>query len=330
MPPSKSRIARPLNWLRILRTALREKADFYHFHDPELLLIGALLRIGARKSVVYDIHEHYPAAVRERRWIPKFMRAPVSRFLGVIELPLSQLMTAIVVADDGLEERFAVRAREVVKLYNFPLKSLFKETVPERERPLVEKPPTAVYVGGIGPERGILTMLQTTSIVVNELGRDMKLRLVGAISSGLERPVDERINLLNIADSVEFVGRVPHEELPDYMRDAYLGFLALKPSRFAMNIPTKMFEYMACALPIVATDCATTRRFMDGLDFGFLIASEKPEPYAEAIVHLLDHPEEAKRMGQNGRRAFLERYNWDSEAAKLLDLYRRLGSHLRG
>lgn len=49
-----------------------------------------------------------------------------------------------------------------------------------------------------------------------------------------------------------------------------------------------------------------------------------PQEIAEAIEYLITHPKEARGMGENGRRAVQEKYNWESEAKKLLALYEEL------
>jgi len=48
------------------------------------------------------------------------------------------------------------------------------------------------------------------------------------------------------------------------------------------------------------------------------------EEITQAIEYLITHPEEARRMGENGRRAVEEKYNWEKEAQKLLALYEQL------
>lgn len=48
------------------------------------------------------------------------------------------------------------------------------------------------------------------------------------------------------------------------------------------------------------------------------------DPIAEAIMYLTEHPDEARRMGENGRRAVLERYNWEGMERRLLAMYQRM------
>ena len=49
-----------------------------------------------------------------------------------------------------------------------------------------------------------------------------------------------------------------------------------------------------------------------------------PQEIGEAINYLLNHPNEAKKMGENGRKMVIEKYNWDIEKKKLIDLYKDL------
>jgi glycosyltransferase involved in cell wall biosynthesis len=60
-----------------------------------------------------------------------------------------------------------------------------------------------------------------------------------------------------------------------------------------------------------------------------LVDPTDPDAIAEAIVYLMEHPEEARRMGENGRRAVLERYNWGEMEGRLLGVYRAIEGQVR-
>lgn len=325
LPRYKRRFYRPFNWWRILWTALRQKADVYHFHDPELLPIGLWLQRWTGKPVLYDAHEHYPDTILVREWIPSPVRKPISRLFDLVELHFSDLFSAVLVADDAVEARFKSISPRVVKLYNFPLQAVFQA----RQSDETERAGglnSVVHVGLLTEERGVWIMLDAISDLINIYNMDTILTLVGRPSSlSLERQMKDRIQARSIASHVELVGQVSHVEVPRHIRRARVGWVPWQPiEAHCKNIPTKMFEYMACGLPIVASDLPPIRRFIAESECGMLVHATNAHEHAEAILYLLEHPDEAQRMGENGQRAVKEKYNWESEGRKLLRLYEEL------
>jgi len=91
-----------------------------------------------------------------------------------------------------------------------------------------------------------------------------------------------------------------------------------------MALPNKIFEYMAAALPIVASNFPLWKEIIEGNHCGICVNPLDPKEIARVIEYLIEHPEEAKKMGENGRKAVLEKYNWENESKKLLDVYKGL------
>jgi glycosyltransferase involved in cell wall biosynthesis len=141
------------------------------------------------------------------------------------------------------------------------------------------------------------------------------------MASDIARTV-ERLNLQHV---IGFEGRAAHEQVIQGLMEASVGLIPFRavPNHLII-IPTKLFEYMMCAVPVVASDLPPIRRYVTEVDCGLLVPPENPAAFAEAVGYLLDHPEEAQRMGRNGRQAVLSRYNWAAEERKLLSLYKEL------
>ena len=77
----KSLVYRLVNSVKIVREVFKEKYIIFHFHDPELLWVGFIVKLSGKK-VIFDIHENILGIVQMRSWIPDFLRKP----LGLITL----------------------------------------------------------------------------------------------------------------------------------------------------------------------------------------------------------------------------------------------------
>jgi len=89
-------------------------------------------------------------------------------------------------------------------------------------------------------------------------------------------------------------------------------------------MPNKMFEYMIAELPIIASNFLLWREIVEKNNCGICVNPLDPKEIAEAIEYLIEHPDEARKMGENGRKAVLEKYNWENESKKLLEIYEEL------
>ena len=292
------------------KAALKTDADIYHFHDPELIPIGLLLK-GTGKKVIYDVHEDVPRQNLSKSYIPKHLRKPLSAFIEAIEAFSTKRFDAVITATPFINERFLKMGANAVNINNYPIVSELSVEDSNWDK----KERAVCYVGGIAKIRGAYEMVEA-------IGRtDYRLIFAGDFEPGLE----ERLRQLHGWKNVEALGFVDRNGVRDVMSRSMTGLVILHPTiNYIDSLPVKMFEYMSAGLPVIASNFSLWKEIVEGNKCGICVDPLNPREIAEAIQWMIEHPNEAKAMGENGRRAVEERYNWENEEKKLLELYAKL------
>jgi hypothetical protein len=283
----------------------RIRADVYHFHDPELIPLGLLLKLAGR-SVVYDVHEDLPRDLQGKPWIPPVFRGPLARIGGFVESLAARCFDGIVAATPAIRARFDFKLDRAVTVRNYPLLAEFCcEPIRWEERRDV-----ACYVGKITEDRGLLDMLGAVAEC------PARLVLCGEVyPAELERHIRR-------AARVEWRGYLDRASVVSVMRTCKVGLLPLhRRQSYAESLPVKLFEYMAAGVPVVASDFPMWREIVNKHECGICVDPGNVREIAGAIRWILEHPETGAAMGDNGRRAVFQNYSWEGEARKLEALY---------
>jgi glycosyltransferase involved in cell wall biosynthesis len=83
----------------------------------------------------------------------------------------------------------------------------------------------------------------------------------------------------------------------------------------------KLFEYMMAGIPVVATDFELWKEIVEGEDCGLCVNPHDVQAIAKAVNYLIDNPDRARLMGENGRKAVRDKYNWATQEQALYGLY---------
>ena len=314
LPRPQTRLERMTRTVwRVYRTAVRENADIYHFHDPELMPVGVLLKAYG-KRVIYDVHEEYGLDMLYKQWIPTLLRPAVAFAIRTCEVASSAVFDGVVAASPTIARKFPPRKTRLVR--NFPWINDFgspgNSTYEHREH-------IAVYVGGLSDERGMREMRRAVELAAKEI--PIKLVVAGKVNPGADAEfLGDRESEL-----VEYVGQLTRSQVGELLSRARVGLFLLHPLPSKVNaLPIKLFEYMLAGLPVVVSDFPDWRQVIDSVRCGLLVDPLKPESAAEALVWLFHHPGEAAAMGQNGQRAVVQEYNWERESENLVATYAEL------
>lgn len=305
--------------LKVFRLALKQKADVYHFHPPELLPIGILLKLFTRKKVIYDVHEDWPHEIRTREWIVPLLREIIAGIFGVFEKLGARLMDGIILAGEAVRNPM-VRGRTIV-IHNYAILEYSQELDKATEREYRDNNNyTLIYVGGLVGIRGIYEMVKAMEFISEKRG--VRLQLLGKF---VDRKTENSVRSLEGFSRVELLGWIPYRDIYKHLSRADIGLILFHPlPNHIEAMPNKLFEYMSVGLPIIASNFPLWKEIVEGNECGLTVDPLNPKEIAQAIEYLLDHPELRQKMGENGRRAVLEKYNWENEAKKLLALYQQL------
>jgi glycosyltransferase involved in cell wall biosynthesis len=322
----RSRFAFFTLW-RLWVAARKERARIYHLHEPQLLLVGFLLKVLRRAKIVYDIHEHLPEMVRDFSRRPPKVAVLLAKGFSLIEMLLVRLADAVIVTSDLLASRYAAASKHMGILYNYPRTDLFNnaQTVARELLDQYGKSRILLYHGQISRARGLGVLVKAVKQVAKKTP-GLKLILLGPVfGNSYREELIELIRRQGAEELVDFLAPVSHKRVPQYVSLSEIGLVVL-PSLgvFRESLPIKLMEYMACGVPVVASKLQAIERILKDAECGLLVDPTDVNDVAAAIHYLLKHPQEAKRMGQRGAKAVQERYNWSAMEKRLFALYEKL------
>ena len=160
-------------------------------------------------------------------------------------------------------------------------------------------PPRILYVGSIDPGRGVRVLVRAMVAILREV--DARLVLAGSIAPKFEQALREGIRELGLADKVELLGPVDHDQLPMLVATATVCVVPaaadLTPNPTVVY-PTKLLEYMACKQAIVAPRRETIAQVVENNREALLFEPGDPIDLARKVLRLLGEPLLRSRLAQ--------------------------------
>ncbi|MGD9780912.1 MAG: glycosyltransferase family 4 protein [Kiritimatiellia bacterium] len=303
------RIASAVVPLRLLWGALKSPYPLFHFHDPDLLPVGLVLKLFGRR-VVYDVHDDYQAALADRlRRHPALARG-WSRLWWVFERNSARVFDGVVTADQHLAQKFA--GCHPVILRNYPRLDFTAPAKTEGESTF-----NLIYVGGVTRERGVGMALRMLRLLPMP---ELRLHVVGTGSEG------DLLDELKAEPRVVLHGRVPWTDLHRLYEKAHVGIAIYQPLAGFVTVDhsVKIVEYMAAGIPVVCSNFPGLKKFVEDAGCGLAVQPDEPAAIAGQIRRLMGDADLRRRLGATGRRLFESEYNWEKHEGQLVELYGRI------
>lgn len=294
----------------VLKKALNIDAEIYHFHDPELLKIGIKL-IKKGKKVIYDVHEDVPRQILSKPYIKQFLRPFISKTFEKYENKKASKFSFIVTATDFIENRFLKINKNSKAIKNYPIISELKIDIDWRQ-----KENKVCYIGAFSEVRGIKEIVKAME------KSTYRLNLAGIFAS---EDFKKQIQNLKSWDKADYHGFVDRNEVKSILSKSKAGLVTLYPTvNYKDALPVKMFEYMLAGIPVISSDIPLWKEIVENENCGICVNPYNPKEIAEAIDKLIENDQLAQELGNNGKKAVEEKYNWKTQELDLIKIYNEL------
>lgn len=310
LPAKRFKRQRSLN--SVLKKMKEVNADLYHFHDPELIPLGLKIQKQG-KYIVFDSHEDVPAQLLSKPYIPtSFLRKIISRIYAFYEKKKLSKYDGLVSVTPSIVDRLRKINPNTVMLTNYPV----YEDLPDN-RQWGRK---IGFVGMIDPHWNIHSIVKA----IEDL--DVAFELAGPCPDSYLKELES----LKGWSKVNYYGVIKHSEVYGLLEKCSVGMALASDNNPNGNKKegsigvTKLFEYMFKGLPVISSEIYSWEPIIKGYECGVFVDYKDVQQIREKIAFLISNQDEARRMGDNGKKAVKKQYCWQTQEPILFELYNNI------
>ncbi len=317
--------------VRIRKFILKYGIEVLHAHDLYMARPAHIALKGTGIPLIIDLHENYPAAVKEYRWANRFparIFVRPGRWLKKERKYLSfadRIIVLSAVYRDRLMTRYPEISPERFIIYpNVPeINKLLSYSVKDDLFPHTGEK-VIFYFGVISRRRGIHTAIEALESVLKK-DKAVRLLLIGPVDKA------EKSDFLKLFDKDNLINHITHypwkdiSEFPSYVNSSAICISPLlKNDQHESGIANKVYQYMLFGKPVLVSDCAPQVELVMKTGCGIVFKSGDSVDMSGKIIDMLSDPSKCRMMGDKGRQAVLEEYNTVVQGVALLNAYASL------
>ena len=309
-----------LMMLTIARRVWSDRYDAIHSHE-EMGLIGVWLAKWLRIPHLYDMHSSLPQQLSNFKYSRSSLLRSVfvwaedqmirkSDVVITICQELQDTVTGMGITDRSLLIENVMGGDVDEPPSRSPLEMRAAWGVPERA-------PLALYTGTFEAYQGVDMLIEAAAIVA-KTRPDARVLVVGGEPAQVES-AKARAQAAGAGSVMIFTGQQPAKEIPGFVQAADL---LVSPRIRGTNTPLKIYSYLRSGKPIVATNLLTHTQVLTP-EISRLV-DPNPEPFAAAMLELIDRADERQRLSSAAAAVAKEKYSRESYLRRTAEAYRRL------
>jgi glycosyltransferase involved in cell wall biosynthesis len=267
-----------------------------------------------------ELKYHYPRLVTDTEFINRLRQQELQTLIAA-----HRIITPAAVSGRFLES-LGISSSKIQIIPNGVDLSLFKPlTRPRQDNHCDKEAIELIYIGTQAPWQGIDILLAALKLVVAErpfrlivIGRARKEWLRAHLALAREYQLVEMITFIEEATQVEIAAQLARADI------AIAPLAALDRNLLQGCSPIKLFEYAACARPIIAADIAAVREIFTDNENILLYSPTEPRQLAAQILRLARDSRLRAELGQAAHRLITARYSWQRAQRALENVYQEL------
>ena len=328
--PKKSKIG---YIMQLLKLVMKHRFDIIYTRNISRGVIGILIKKVWKSKLMLEINsislDEWRLVEEQSITEEKGHSSAQIKFLGYLENYVIRKADAVIVVTQGIEDyliNHGVDKNKVWVIENGANTELFK---PIRDNNILkglknrlhitDDENVVVFVGNLAPWQGVEYLLRAVPLIVEENPKT-KFLIVG--DGMMKEELESLTKELNIRHDVIFTGTVPYESVPEYMNlsDVCVApFIRTRNESMGLS-PLKIYEYLACGTPVVASDIKGVGDLLESSNSGIPVIPDNPNELAKAIIKLLNDKQLREQMGKNGREMVVSNYSWENTAKKTMEV----------
>jgi glycosyltransferase involved in cell wall biosynthesis len=316
-------------WAREVSKLLNSQSfDAVHIHDlPLCCLIEGISHTHKKLMITADMHENYPYLVAEQPYMNSLFGKVIlskEKWFQKEKLWLAKADNIICVAEEMKSRLKGVLVKsENIKIVpntlNFKTFVAYQKPLPELKERFKGRFVVS-FIGGIDIVRGIDYLLEAAYEIGNKIP-ELLVLLVGE-GNTLEL-LRKKTTELNLNETVVFEGFKPSSFMKAYIESSDICIIPhVRSEQTDNSSPNKLFQYMYFGKPVISSNCKSLEKLILEEDCGLIFNDRDSRHLAEQILRLYNDSDLRKKLGENGFKSVMSKYNWEATSSGLLDLYR--------
>jgi glycosyltransferase involved in cell wall biosynthesis len=301
----------------------KEKFDAIHIHDLPLSIIGTEIKMRFNTRLIIDLHENWPALINTAAHTQTLIGRLLSsnrQWVNYEKRVLPQADQVITIIEEARDRviNLGINPGKVCMVSN----TISFENLSINPKTRNDDSFVVFYGGAVNRHRGLQVVLNAIKINLKK-NIDIRLWIVG--DGSFRKTLEELSDSLHISSQVRFFGYKPFNELLNILADSDVAIIPhVRTDNNDASSPNKLYQYMYLDKPIIASDCTSLKRIINETKTGFIYMDDSVNDLALLLEKLHNDRSLLDRLTGNGRRAVLEKYNWNIDSQRLVDAYHQI------